>query len=107
MNSSNKIHQNHSKKRRKNEIIKTDNLKYTNKQVPVSFSIFSNIEGYNIKPIHVVNKDPKELIKIFVKTLVQVAKQAYKINTKIYKDIYKQIDELFSIFNNYKKFYLL
>ena len=47
-----------------------------------------------MKPIHVVNKDPKELIKIFVKTLVQVAKQAYKINTKIYKDIYKQIDNL-------------
>jgi len=78
----------------KNEIIKTDNLKYTNKHVPVSFSIFSNIEGYNIKPIHVVNKDPKELIKIFVKTLVEVAKQAYKINTKIYKNIYKQIDDL-------------
>ncbi len=53
--------------------------------MPVSFSIFSNIEGYNMKPIHVVNKDPKELIKIFVKTFVEIAKQAYKINTKITK----------------------
>ena len=61
---------------------------------PFLFLFFSNIEGYNIKPIHVVNKDPKELIKIFVKTLVQIAKQAYKINTKIYKDIYNQIDDL-------------
>ena len=48
----------------KTDIKKTKNLQYTNKHVPVSFSIFSNIEGYNIKPIHVVNKDPKELIKI-------------------------------------------
>ena len=36
----------------KTEIKKTDNLSYNNKHIPVSFSIFSNIEGFNIKPIH-------------------------------------------------------
>ncbi len=43
----------------KTEIKKTENLKYTNKHVPVSFSVFSYVEGFNIKPIHVVNNDPK------------------------------------------------
>ena len=55
----------------KKEICKTNSLKYTNQHVPVSFSIFSNVEGYNDKPIHVVNNDPKELIRIFVKKLIE------------------------------------
>ena len=49
----------------KKEIIKTNNLKYTSKHIPVSFSIFSNVEGYNIKPIHKVSNNPKELISHF------------------------------------------
>ncbi len=48
----------------KTEIKKTENLQYTNKHIPVSFSIFSNVEGFNIKPIHVVNNNPKELIDL-------------------------------------------
>ncbi len=58
------------------DIKKTDNLKYTNKHVPVSFSIFSNVEGFNIKPIHVVNNDPQRLIELFVSNLLEISKKS-------------------------------
>jgi hypothetical protein len=43
-----------------------DNLTYTKPHIPVSFSIFSNFEGFNVqvKPMHVVNNDPKRLIEL-------------------------------------------
>ena len=45
----------------KTNIKKTDNLNYTNKHIPVSLSIFSNIEGFNVKPIHKVNNEQKNV----------------------------------------------
>jgi hypothetical protein len=62
----------------KTEIKKTENLQYTSKHVPVSFSIFSNVEGFNIKPIHVVINDPKELIDLFVSNLLEMSKNHVK-----------------------------
>jgi hypothetical protein len=59
----------------KTEIKKTENFTYTNKHVPVSFSISSYVEGFNIKPIHVVNNDPKELIDLFVSNLLKISKK--------------------------------
>ena len=73
---------------------KTDNLNYTNKYIPVSFSIFSNIEGFNVKPIHKVNNDPKMLIELFVSNLREISEKSYEINVQKYKDIYKQIYNL-------------
>jgi hypothetical protein len=73
---------------------KTDSLTYTNKHIPVSFSIFSNIDGFNIKPIHKVNKDPKMLIESFVSNLREIAEKSYEINKQKYKKIYKQIGNM-------------
>ena len=78
----------------KPKLKKTDNLNYTNKHIPVSFSIFSNIEGFNIKPIHKVNNDPKMLIELFVSNLREIAEKSYEINVKKYKNIYQQISNL-------------
>ena len=78
----------------KTNIKKTDNLNYTNKHIPVSFSIFSNFEGFNVNPIHKVNNDPKMLIELFVSNLREIAEKSYKINVQKYKDIYKQIYNL-------------
>jgi hypothetical protein len=78
----------------KTEIKKTKNLKYTNKHVPVSFSIFSNVEGFNIKPIHKVNKDPEMLIESFVLNLREIVEKSYEINKQKYKKIYKQIGNM-------------
>ncbi len=68
----------------------TDNLKYTNKHVPVSFSIFSNVEGFCVKPNHVVNNDPQSLIELFVSNLLEISKTSYEINKQKYKGIYRQ-----------------
>jgi hypothetical protein len=51
-----------------------DNLTYTKTHIPVSFSIFSNVEGFNVKPIHVVNNDPRRLIELFVSNLLEISK---------------------------------
>ena len=74
--------------------MKTDHLNYTNKHIPVSFSIFSNIEGFNIKPIHKVNNDPKMLIELFVSNLREIAEKSYEINVQKYKNVYQQISNL-------------
>jgi len=78
----------------KTEIKKTKHLKYTNKHVPVSFSIFSNVEGFNVKPIHVVNNDPKRLIELFVSNLLEISKTSYEINKQKFKGIYRQIGNM-------------
>jgi hypothetical protein len=66
---------------------RTDTLSFTNKHLPVSFSLFSNIPGYNKDPIFVCHNDVKELIDIFVKTLVDMSAKAYEINVKNYSDV--------------------
>ena len=57
---------------------------FTNKHVPVSFSLFSNIPGYDKDPIFVCHDNVKELIDIFVKTLVDMSAKAYAINIEKY-----------------------
>ncbi len=59
----------------KTEIKKTENCQYTNKHVTVSFSISPNVEGFNIKPIHVVNNDPNQLIDLFVSNLLEISEK--------------------------------
>ena len=66
---------------------RTDTLSFTNKHVPVSFSLFSNIPGYDKDPIFVCHNDVKELIDVFVKTLVDMSAKAYAMNIKKYADV--------------------
>jgi hypothetical protein len=66
---------------------RTDSLSFTNKHVPVSFSLFSNIPGYDKDPIFVCHHNVKELIDIFVKTLVDMSAKAYEMNIKKYDKV--------------------
>jgi hypothetical protein len=66
---------------------RTDTLSFTNKHLPVSFSLFSNIPGYDKDPIFVCHNDVKELIDRFVKTLVDMSPKVYEINVKKYSDV--------------------
>ena len=66
---------------------RTAALSFTNKHVPVSFSLFSNIPGYDKDPIFVCHDNVKELIDIFVKTLVDMSAKAYTINLKKYQAV--------------------
>jgi hypothetical protein len=65
----------------------TETLSFTNKHLPVSFSLFSNIPGYDKEPIFVCHDNVKELIDIFVKTLVDMSAKAYEINIKKYEKV--------------------
>ena len=55
-------------------------LKIISEHVPVSVSIFSNVPGYDIKPIFLCNDKPEELINLFIKTLVEISMKAKKLN---------------------------
>ena len=66
---------------------RTETLSFTNKHLPVSFSLFSNIPGYDKEPIFVCHDNVKELIDIFVKTLVDMSAKAYEINIKKYEKV--------------------
>ena len=63
---------------------KGDNTIILNKQVPISLSIYSNL-GYDVK--HLVNKDPKQLIKDFVDELNNLSDVAYKSVMEQYFDL--------------------
>ena len=82
---------------------KTDSLTYTNKHIPVSFSIFSNIEGYDKEPIFECCNDPKELIYSFVKTLVVISDKAYKINSVKYNNVLEYLNTQIDIAKNEKE----
>ena len=77
----------------KHEDIRTDSLKFTSKHIPVSFSLFSNIPGYDIEPIFECCNDPKELIDMFVQHLVKISAKAYEINYEKYKNVIEYLDE--------------
>jgi hypothetical protein len=81
----------------KMEDVRTDRLQYTNKHLPVSFSLFSNIPGYDIEPIFVCHDDVKELIDIFVKTLVDMSAKAYEINSKKYAAVLEYLNQQIDI----------
>lgn len=76
---------------------RTDTLSFTNKHLPVSFSLFSNIPGYDKDPIFVCHDNVKELIDIFVKTLVDISAKAYEINVKKYSDVLDYLDRQIDI----------
>jgi hypothetical protein len=76
---------------------RTDTLSFTNKHLPVSFSLFSNIPGYDKDPIFVCHNDVKELIDTFVKTLVDMSAKAYEINVKKYSDVLDYLDRQIDI----------
>jgi hypothetical protein len=71
---------------------RTDTLSFTNKHVPVSFSLFSNIPGYTKEPIFECHNDPKVLIDVFVRRLVEMSAKAYEINSQKYADIMKYLN---------------
>ena len=66
------------------EDVRTERLTFTNKHTSISFSLFSNIEGYDKEPIFECCNDPKELIDLFVRHLVKMSAKAYEINLKNY-----------------------
>jgi hypothetical protein len=72
---------------------RTETLSFTNKHLPVSFSLFSNIPGYDKEPIFVCHDNVKELIDIFVKTLVDMSAKAYEINIKKYEDVLEYLNK--------------
>lgn len=74
------------------EDVRTDRLKYTNKHLPVSFSLCSNIPGYDKDPIFVCHNNVKELIDMFVKNLVDMSAKAYDINKVKYADVVKYLE---------------
>ncbi len=76
---------------------RTDTLSFTNKHLPVSFSLFSNIPGYDKDPIFVCHNDVKELIDIFVKTLVDISVKEYEINVKKYSGVLDYLDRQIDI----------
>jgi hypothetical protein len=76
----------------KMEDVRTDRLQYTNKHLPVSFSLFSNIDGYDKEPIFECRNDVKELIDVFVKTLVEMSAKAYEKNAVKYADVIKYLE---------------
>jgi hypothetical protein len=76
---------------------RTDTLSFTNKHLPVAFSLFSNIPGYDKDPIFVCHNDVKELIDVFVKTLVDMSAKAYEINVKKYSDVLDYLDRQIDI----------
>ena len=76
---------------------RTETLSFTNKHLPVSFSLFSNIPGYDKDPIFVCHDNVKELIDIFVKTLVDMSAKAYEINVKKYSDVLDYLDRQIDI----------
>ena len=69
----------------------------TNKHVPVSFSLFSNIPGYDKDPIFECHDNVKELIDIFVKTLVTMSAKAYEINLKKYEAVLEYLNRQIDI----------
>ena len=62
-------------------------LKIIIEHVPVSVSIFSNVPGYNDKPIFICNNNPEHLIDDFVKTIYEISLKSKSINEVKYKDI--------------------
>ncbi len=76
---------------------RTETLSFTNKHLPVSFSLFSNIPGYDKDPIFVCHNDVKKLIDIFVKTLVDISVKSYEINLKKYSDVLDYLDRQINI----------
>ena len=46
-------------------------LKVTTEHVPVSVSIFSNVPGYDDKPIFICDSNPKKLIKNLYKLFLK------------------------------------
>ena len=58
---------------------KTEHFIVEKEHIPVSVAIHSNFEA---EPIYLVNSDPKELVKDFVKEL-------YNLRDKIVEDVYK------------------
>jgi hypothetical protein len=74
------------------EDVRTDRLQYTNKHLPVSFSLFSNIPGYDKEPIFVCHNNVKELIDMFVENLVNMSAKAYTLNKVKYADVIKYLE---------------
>lgn len=72
--------------------VRTENLEYTNRHIPVSFSIFSNIPGYDKEPIFECNNNVTELIDLFIKHLVNISAKAYEINLVKYADVIRYLE---------------
>jgi hypothetical protein len=56
-------------------IVTKDNekkLRIVSEHVPVSVSIFSNVPGYDKKPIFICDSNAKQLIKHFVQTILKI-----------------------------------
>ena len=72
--------------------VRTENLEYTNRHIPVSFSIFSNIPEYDKEPIFECNNNVTELIDLFIKHLVKIAAKAYELNLVKYADVIRYLE---------------
>ena len=61
-------------------------LKFTNKHIPVSVSINSNVPGYD-KAYFICNESPEILVDDFIKYIYNISLKAVEINTIKYKKI--------------------
>jgi hypothetical protein len=68
-------------------------LKIVSEHVPVSVSIFSNVPGYDIKPIFLCTDKPEELINSFIKTLVEISMKAKQLNEGKYSNIIEFLND--------------
>ena len=71
----------------------SNNMKIKNKQVAVSVSIYSNVEGFE-EEIFIEAKDPEELIKNMFEVFDKIAEKAICLMDEQFRDLYKEINKI-------------
>ncbi len=67
-------------------------LQIVSEHVPVSVSIFPNVPEYDDKPIFICGREPKKIIKNFVKNILKISLKAKSINENKYSQIITFLD---------------
>ena len=84
-------------------------LKIVSEHVPVSVSLFSNVPGYENKPIFLCSDKPEVLIDEFVKLIYNISQEALKINQRKFNDLINDLNlneaDAESLYEKYLKRY--
>ena len=84
-------------------------LKIVSEHVPVSVSLFSNVPGYENKPIFLCSDKPEVLIDEFVKSIYNISQEALKINQRKFNDLINDLNlneaDAESLYEKYLKRY--
>ncbi|KAK3741920.1 hypothetical protein QZH41_001681 [Actinostola sp. cb2023] len=68
-------------------------LKWENMHVPLSFSICSNVPGYQEPKCSITNGDSHELLKEFNNYLLKISEESYRLLLNDFETIFTAIDE--------------